>query len=61
MNKSIEYQTHFQQSPLSQDVAEMFKLMSSKSFDDQRAIEAKDEVSFEKYLRNLQNSYSDLL
>ena len=61
MNKSIEYQTHFQQSPLSQDVAEMFKLMSSKSFDDQRAIEAKDGISFEQYLRNLQTSYSDLL
>ena len=61
MNKSIEHQTHFQESLLSQDIVEMFESISSKSFDDQRAIEAKDGVSFEQYLRNLQNSYSDLL
>ena len=61
MNKSIEHQTHFQQSLLSQNIVEMFESISSKSLDDQRAIEAKDGISFEQYLRNLQNSYSDLL
>ncbi len=61
MNKSIEHQAYFQQAPLSREDTEMFESMSHKSFEDQRATEARDEVSFEKYLSNLQDAYSDLL
>ena len=61
MNKAQEYEKYFRESPLSKADTEMFEAMSAKSIDDQRAIEANEEVSFDDYLTSLQKSYSDLL
>lgn len=61
MNKAIEHQAYFQQSPLSKSDAETFESLSRRSVEEQKAIESNNDVSFEEYLANLQKSYSDLL
>ncbi|MFT4712325.1 MAG: glutamate--cysteine ligase [Candidatus Azotimanducaceae bacterium] len=61
MDKAQKHRAYFNNTPLSSADLEHFKALSRKSVEDQRAIDAKDQLPFEDYLKKLQNSYADLL
>lgn len=61
MDKALEHQAYFKGTPLASADLEQFKAISGKSVEDQRAIDATDQLPFEEYLKNLQEAYADLI
>jgi glutamate--cysteine ligase len=51
LRKSQEHRRYFETLPLSEDRARLFTTTAQESLDQQRAIEAADELSFDEYLR----------
>ena len=60
MSYSEKWAAHFADAPLAQDIAEAMARETERSLRAQKDIEASDNISFDKYLKNFFNQYESL-
>lgn len=61
MNQSLIHKEHFLNQPLSEEELTHFDALTARSIEEQSTIDNQDEVSFDTYLKNLNQEYRDLL
>lgn len=60
MDKNREHKTHFQSKPLSETRLAWFKEVAEESFTAQTRLEQSDTLTFDQYLENMMNGYTNL-